>query len=137
MMHPWPARMVTTALFGVLATLGSSPLRAESPPPFQLLVVRSPHGMVTAAHPLATWAGVQMPEAGGNAADAAVAAAFAVAVVEPTMNSIGGRTQILIRLPNGEIRGIDATTWAPMTYDPAAAPRHPLRRRGGALGGSG
>ena len=79
--------------------------------------------MVSAAQPLATWAGVQMLEAGGNAADAAVAAAFAIAVVEPTMNSIGGRTQILVRLPNGEIRGIDATTQAPATYDPETAPQ--------------
>ena len=79
--------------------------------------------MVSAAQPLATWAGVRILEAGGNAADAAVAAAFAIAVVEPTMNSIGGRTQILVRLPSGEVRGIDATTQAPATYDPEQAPQ--------------
>jgi gamma-glutamyltranspeptidase/glutathione hydrolase len=107
----------------VLAALCGSPLRAQDPPPFQLQVDHSAHGMVAAAQPLATWAGVQMLEAGGNAADAAVAAAFAIAVVEPTMNSIAGRTQILLRLPNGEVRGIDATTQAPMTYDPATAPQ--------------
>jgi len=78
--------------------------------------------MVAAAQPLATWAGVQMLEAGGNAADAAVAAAFAIAVVEPSMNSIGGRTQILLRLPGGEARAIDATTQAPWTYDAETAP---------------
>ncbi len=98
-------------------------LGAQEPPPFQLQVAYSPFGMVSAAQPLATWAGVQMLEAGGNAADAAVAAAFAIAVVEPTMNSIGGRTQILIRLPNGQIKGIDATTQAPATYDPETAPQ--------------
>lgn len=110
------------ALF-LVSFLLPSLAKAQDPPPFQLQVDYSPHGMVSAAQPLATWAGVQMLEAGGNAADAAVAAAFAVAVVEPTMNSIGGRTQILVRIPNGEIRGIDATTQAPATYDPETAPQ--------------
>jgi len=78
---------------------------------------------VASAHPLATEAGVRMLELGGNAADAAVAAAFAIAVVEPSMNSIGGRNQILVRLPDGTIRGIDGTTQAPATYDPDTAPQ--------------
>lgn len=86
-------------------------------------VASSPNGVVVAAQPLAAQAGARMLEAGGNAADAAVAAAFAVSVVEPSMNSIGGRTQILIRLPDGSAEGIDATTQAPATYDPDAAPQ--------------
>jgi gamma-glutamyltranspeptidase/glutathione hydrolase len=78
--------------------------------------------MVTTAHPLATVAGVRMLEKGGNAADAALAAAFAVAVVRPSMNSIGGRNQILIRTPDGGFHGIDGTTQVPLGYDPATAP---------------
>ena len=86
-------------------------------------VARSPLGMVVAAQPLATAAGIEMLERGGNAADAAVAAAFAVSVVEPSMNSIGGRTQILVRTAGGAFHGIDATTQAPDTYDPDTAPQ--------------
>ncbi len=83
----------------------------------------SEQGMVVTAHPLATWAGVRILEAGGNAADAATAAAFAASVVRPSMNSIGGRNQILLRLPDGTVRGIDGTTQVPPGYDQATAPR--------------
>ncbi len=85
-------------------------------------VARSPHGMVVTAQPLATLAGRQVLELGGNAADAAVAAGFAIAVVEPSMNGIGGRNQILIRTPAGEVHGIDGTTQVPAGYDPDTAP---------------
>ena len=84
---------------------------------------RSQAGMVSTAHPLATEAGVRILELGGNAADAAVAAGFAIAVVEPTMNSIGGRNQILVRRPDGSFHGIDGTTQAPWDYDPDTAPQ--------------
>ena len=86
-------------------------------------VARSSGGVVVSAQPLAAEAGARMLRRGGNAADAAVAAAFAVSVVEPSMNSIGGRTQILLRLPDGTVAGIDATTQAPSTYDPETAPQ--------------
>lgn len=84
---------------------------------------RSDAGMVSTAHPLATEAGIRVLEMGGNAADAAAAAGFAIAVVEPTMNSIGGRNQILVRTPDGAFRGIDGTTQAPWDYDPDTAPQ--------------
>ena len=84
---------------------------------------RSDQGMVSAAQPLATDAGVRILEMGGNAADAAVAAGFAIAVVEPTMNSIAGRNQILVYTPSGKFHGIDGTTQAPWDYDHETATR--------------
>ena len=86
-------------------------------------VARSRNGVVTTAHPLATEAGVAMLDQGGNAVDAAVAAAYALAVVEPSMSGIGGRAQILIHTTEGGIHGIDATTQAPSSYDHVTAPK--------------
>ena len=86
-------------------------------------VYHSKNGMVVTGHPLATKAGVDILAKGGNAVDAAVAAAFTLSVVEPSMNGIGGRNQILIYSPETGYHGIDGTTAAPHDYDYENAPK--------------
>ena len=53
-------------------------------------------GMVSAQHAGATRAGVLMLEEGGNAIDAAVAAALALGVCEPAASGLGGQTMMLV-----------------------------------------
>jgi gamma-glutamyltranspeptidase/glutathione hydrolase len=74
-------------------------------------------GMVVTSQPDATRAGIAMLETGGNAIDAAVAAAFAVSVTRPFSSGLGGGAFVLIRLANGESVAIDARETAPAAAD--------------------
>jgi gamma-glutamyltranspeptidase/glutathione hydrolase len=60
------------------------------------------NGMVASKHPLIGEAGIDIMRKGGNAIDAAVAAAFIDCVVEPAMNGIGGEGVMAIHLESGE-----------------------------------
>ena len=74
-------------------------------------------GGVSSTSSIASQVGIDILEQGGNAFDAAVASAFTLAVVEPSMSGIGGRLQAIYKQAGGEILGIDATTQIPESFD--------------------
>ncbi len=75
-------------------------------------------GMVVTNHPLASAAGSQMLLAGGNAVDAAVAALFALTVVEPMMVGILGGGLAHIRMADGRHVVLDGLSTAPRRATP-------------------
>jgi gamma-glutamyltranspeptidase/glutathione hydrolase len=92
----------------VLATAVPGPVLAASSSP-----AWGRRGMVVSSQGHATRAGVEMLAQGGNAIDAAVAAAFAVGVAQPYSTGIGGGGFLLIRLADGRIIALDARETAP------------------------
>ncbi len=77
-------------------------------------IATSKHGMVSTAHYSATAAGVRTLEQGGNAIDAAVAAALALGVCEPAASGLGGQTMMLVHYrASGTTVAIDGSSRAP------------------------
>ena len=81
----------------------------------------NPTFAAAAGTPYAAEAAAETYLAGGNAADAAVAAAAAVGVTEPLMSSIGGGGFALVRDPSGEAELIDYYDVMPGKGLPASA----------------
>jgi len=94
---------IVTWLLASAATGIAAPLRP----------MHAQHAMVTSGHELASRAGVEMMQTGGNAVDAAVATGFALAVVHPQAGNLGGGGFLLLRKANGEVHFIDFREKAP------------------------
>lgn len=96
---------------GALLALVSHVSAQTDAPPYAQAVDA---GAVATVHPLATQAGMNALAEGGNAVDAAVAAAITLGVVDSHNSGIGGGAFVLIRTAKGELFAIDGRETAPM-----------------------
>ncbi|MEK7834250.1 MAG: gamma-glutamyltransferase, partial [Acidobacteriota bacterium] len=88
--------------------------------------VRAMNGMVATSQPLASAAGLRILQQGGNAVDAAVAAAAVLCVVEPMMVSPGGDLFALVwDARKKELKALNASG-----RSPKAASIDELKKRG-------
>src|SRR5919112_1938045 len=76
--------------------------------------VPSKDGMVVCTSAPACDAGASVLAKGGNAVDAAVATAFALAVTHPSAGNIGGGGFMVVRSPNGDVTTFDYREKAPL-----------------------
>lgn len=101
---------VLTIAFAALSL--SAPVFAQSQP------ARARLGMVVSQNAIASAIGRDVLNEGGNAVDAAVATAFALAVVHPTAGNIGGGGLLLLRPSTGKAVAYDFREMAPAKASP-------------------
>lgn len=122
-------------ILSLILAFGSLPVTAAYRAP-----VCSRDGMAATPHSAATEAAALMLKKGGNAVDAALAAAFALAVVEPYHSGLGGgEFALVLPSPGGKIEALDARECAPsaaapnLFLDSLTGEAHPTRSRKGGL----
>ena len=102
------------------AAHADSPLEPEAATGFRArAAVHAEHAMVATAHPLATEAALRILREGGNATDAAVAAALVLGLVEPQSSGLGGGGFLLQYQAAGkEVSAWDGRETAPQIAGP-------------------
>lgn len=100
--------MRTRSALAIVLSLVSLTLYGAAPPP-----ELGRNGLVAVDHALASQAGAEILRLGGNAVDAAVAAALAAGVVQPSASGIGGGGFAVIVLPDGARAVLDFREVAP------------------------
>ncbi|MEQ8367266.1 MAG: gamma-glutamyltransferase family protein [Roseicyclus sp.] len=74
-------------------------------------------GMCATSHPLAAQTAIRILQDGGNAVDAAIAAAVLLGLCEPQMTGLGGDMFAIVAKPGGEMVGLNASGRAPAGLD--------------------
>ena len=119
MAHRWTSAALNpiarASAFGWLLFACGTPPALDPAPPRP----RPKTGMVVCESPLASGVGAKILRDGGNAADAAVAAALALAVVLPQAGNLGGGGFALFVPHEGEPTALDFRERAPLLADPA------------------
>src|SRR5206468_13054874 len=106
----------TPAWHEVYLPLMSPPFGWNFPYPSQRMPICAAN-MVATSQPLAAQAGLKMLAMGGNAADAAIATAAAIAVLEPCRNGLGADAFALV-WHEGKAHGLNASGRAPRAMTP-------------------
>ncbi len=90
---------------------------------FPRLPTITAEAMVATSHPLATQAGMRAFAAGGNAVDAALAAAAVLPVVEPNLNGLGGDAFAIVH-GDGSLQGLNGSGRSPRELDGGGVDRY-------------
>ena len=105
--------MKARCVLALVALLAPAPLAESGSVP-----VRARNGMVVSQNAIASQVGTEVLLAGGNAVDAAVATAFALAVVHPAAGNLGGGGFLLLRPAQGKASVYDFREQAPAAATP-------------------